>query len=583
MQNNPSNTTQVLATSLGLLLAVSAVLLVVSLMESVALAGDFRNKSWFPLVNLNYNGFHTWRLDSLTQIAANLFPNYNFAERPFVGAVVLVLGTFTFMMRSSSLKPAWYWAPYVAAAAAPILTLIILGLDPVVIGCVAWIPLLAACAHLTITSERNALPLLCITLVSMQAALSSNQAGFIGAATAMWLAYLLALSSQGGAQRVAITCLLTLGPAIVVTLTAPIAEMPSYPKSAHVLPFDGSHDTLRPLLGPAYPFDTLDRIALRLDYGTRSVALLFLSALAFWVRKLHQTPVARYTGKVGFALALVATLNTCLPEPWATISPLPSLARLLPWGTTYSITSVALGLSAWLTVTSLMLTLGALSLIPCGLCVVWVALYGSAAILNPILRRTGSVDDEKLRPLILSPSAAIFRSLAESDLDINQQLDSIRQADRIPKKDSRELGFQIEMHPVASQAALEQAKATESTWRWSTRTGSQRGDEVLTVRLNSPREVRGIELDPGEYFTDYPRGLRVTGGACDKSKAALIANFPVWQGSLHVLHRGVPFYAPRNEVRVVFPEPKTVSCIFVHQTAQASFDWSVSRVRLMIN
>ncbi len=583
MHSRQRNSARMLASSLGLLLVFVIVLVVVSLMESVALSGDFRVKTWFPLVNLNHNGFLAWRLDSPTQIATKLFPNYNFAERPLVGGLILVLGTLIFMIRSSALKPSWRLAPYVAAAAAPVLILLILGLDPVVIGCVAWIPLVAVCAHRSMTSERQALSISVLTLVSMQAALSSNQAGFVGAATAMWLAYLLALSTPGGPQRVAITSLLTLGPAILVTLTAPIADMPSYPRSAHVLPFDGSYGTLRPLLGPTYPFDTLDRAALRSDYGTRSLALLALSALAFWVRKLHQTPVARYTGKVGFVLALMATLNTCLPEPWATISPLPSLGRLLPWGTTYSLTSVALGLSAWLSVTSLILTLGAFSLIPFAACVLWVSLYGSPAILNPILRRDGLVADEKIRPLILSPSAAIFRSLAESGFEIKQQLDSIRQAARIPEKDSRELGAQVEMHPAPPQTTLDQAQATEAAWRWSTRTGSQLGDEVLTVRLSTPRELRGIILDPGQYFTDYPRGLRITGGSCDPSAAILLAHFPVWQGSLHVLQRGLPYYAPRNEVRVVFSAPTTASCIFVYQTGQAHFDWSVSRVRLLVD
>jgi hypothetical protein len=583
MHSRQRTTARTLATSLGLLLACTIVLVVVSVMESVALAGDFHAKSWFAVVNLNNNGFHAWRLDSATQIASLLFPNYNFAERPLIGALVLVLGTFIFMIRSSSLKPSWRFAPFVAAAAAPTLTLIILGLDPVVIGCVAWIPLVAVCAHMTMTSERQGLSILALLLVSIQAALSSNQAGFVGAATAMWLAYLLALSMEGGPRRVAIACLLTLGPAIVVTLTAPISEMPSYPKSAHVLPFDGSYGTLRPLLGPAYPFDTLDRAAIRADYGTRSIALLFLSTLAFWVRKLHQTPVARFTGKVGFVLALMAMLNTCLPEPWATISPLPSLGRLLPWGTTYSITSVALGLSVWLSVTSLMLTLGSLSVIPCAACLLSVTLYGSATILHPILRSSGVIEDDKLRPLILSPSAAIFRSLAESGLDIHQQIDAIRRANQIREKDSRELSAQIEMKSVTDQGSSERAQANESAWRWSTRTGSQRGNEVLTVRFNAPLEVHGIELDPGPYFTDYPRGLRITGGSCDPSEAQLIAEFPIWQGSLRVLQRGLPYYAPRNEVRVVFSAPITVACIFVYQTAQASFDWSVSRVRLMVD
>jgi hypothetical protein len=142
------------------------------------------------------------------------------------------------------------------------------------------------------------------------------------------------------------------------------------------------------------------------------------------------------------------------------------------------------------------------------------------------------------------------------------------------------LGAQVEIHPAPDLNQTPNTQ-TDTTWRWSTHTGSQRGDEVLTIKLQAPAEMRGIELDPGPYFTDYPRGLRIHAGACDQSTAPVIADYPVWQGSLHILHRGVPYFSPRNDVKIIFPAPVIAQCVFVHQTGKAQFDWSVSRIRII--
>jgi hypothetical protein len=566
---------------LGFLLATGALLALLTYFQSSSLAGDFRQKTWFALVNLNNNGYHSWRLDHLTRLASLLSPNFNFAERPVPGMILLLIGTYIFLRRCSVQRPTSIIVLWAGAALAVSFIVFVTGLDPVVVGSVAWVPFVAIAAHIAMTSTQGYLPLIGLLIVSIEAAFSANLASLPSVATAVWLAYLLSLSLPGSSQRRAITWSLALAPALLATVTAPMPELPHYPKSAHVLPFEGNFGTLRPLLGPTYPFDTLDRAAVRAEYGDRAFTLLVLAIIAWWFRRRHNTAVARYTGKVGMVLALLASLNTCFTESLSAISPLPSLSRMIPWGTCYSITSVALGLGAWMTVTSLVLNLKTISLVPLACSVALLSVVGSPNIYSPMLRRVGIVENETLRPFILSPSAAIFRSLAASEGDITKQLETIRDSSRLPSRDVRSLNAVVEMHPISSQSQVSQGGPADDAWRWSTRTGSQRGDELLIVRFSSPVEIRGVELDPGRYFTDYPRGLRIAGGSCDQTAAVILAEHPTWQGALRVLSRGIPYYSPRNDVRVIFKNPATVSCLFIYQTGHAQFDWSISRIRVL--
>jgi hypothetical protein len=574
--------TEIITSAASFLLALSLLVLMVMYLDSPALVGDSRASTWFPLVNLNHNGFHSWRLDHITQLAAWLNPAYNFAERPIIGTLLLLPGTYFFLRRCNTHGHTWQTPPWIGAAASTMAILLITGFDPVVIGAVAWLPFIGIFAYSALTQPHPTIALIALALASIESSYSSNQAALITASSALWLTHLLTLSGLNSRRRIGLVCAVTLAPAIIATLTAPIPELPHYPKSSHVLPFDGVNGTVRPLLGPAYPFETLDRAAMRSDYKSRAIILLSLSALAWWTRRRHQTPVARYTAKVGLVLALLAALNTSLPEPWATISPLPSISRIIPWGTSYSVLSVALGLGTWMTTTSLILNTAWLSLLPLTAVAVAVTAIGSPNIFSPQLRRNGVATDSKLGPLVLSPSAVIFRSLSLFAPGVPEQLESIHATSRITGKDIRDIDAQVEVYPPPSPESLEMAHRAESAWRWSSRTGAQRGDETLTIRFKSPLTLRGLELDPGPFFTDFPRGLKITGGPCEQSSAPTLVDYPVWQGPLHLLPRGIPYYAPRNEVRIVFPAPTTVSCLFVYQTAQAPFDWSVAKVSVFL-
>jgi hypothetical protein len=185
--------------------------------------------------------------------------------------------------------------------------------------------------------------------------------------------------------------------------------------------------------------------------------------------------------------------------------------------------------------------------------------------------------------LLLSPSTAIFRELAKVGTDLDGWITKTRNSSRLIFTDIQQFNPKMEVFPAPSNEALDNAKKIEGAWRWSARTGKQLGGERLTIALNKPLNILGIELDPGSFASDYPRGLEVRGGGtCNIEDSQLITKYPIWQGPLYVTSRGFPYYGPRNEVRITFDESVELECIHLRQTGKANVDWSVARIRVVL-
>ena len=84
----------------ALFVAVTVLGLIISRMDSLALSGDIHASTWFSLVNLNHNAFHSWRLEPIAKICSEIWPSFNFAERPIPGIVALLVGTLLFFRAS---------------------------------------------------------------------------------------------------------------------------------------------------------------------------------------------------------------------------------------------------------------------------------------------------------------------------------------------------------------------------------------------------------------------------------------------------------------------------------------------------
>lgn len=578
------------------ILVFCAIIPALNSLQSVALFKISDTKSWAPLINLNHNGFHSWRVDHLTKFFNALFPALELGERPLISIAVLFLGTLALITalkrpnRDSVNDRGVVGTVSLlnSLLSLSVVTTVILasGLDPVVFGALAWIPGLAITIARIKSNERlTFLGLVTLSLISIESALSANQLAILSAAAALWVASLIGNTAFNGPNWL-IRCVV-LVPAIFSVFSAPLPEIPHYTRSAHVLPFETATLEVRPLIGMAYPFEVLNRSAIVELYKGRAAILLLAALISLSILGVfnRQREVPRYLAKSGIILGILAILNTTLPEPWSTISPLPSLARLLPGGTSYSITSIAIGSGYWLLSLALVSSFSPLKAILISALGLSLTQLGTGELYQPLLRKVRNAsrpNRDNFQQLLLSPSTAIFRELAKGGSDIEAWITKTRDSSRLVFSDIQQFSSKIEVFPAPSKESLESARKLEGTWRWSARTGIQTGGERITVSLNQPLKILGIELDPGSFASDYPRGLEVSGGACDLEAAPLLATYPVWQGPLHVTARGFPYYGPRNEVRIAFDEAVEVRCIYLKQTGRARVDWSVSRIKVVL-
>lgn len=574
----------VLLSFLFFIVAITALCIPGQFMEPLVLVGAESWNGWFPMVNLNHNAYMMWRIDHVSRLFLYFLSPVYAVDKPLFRLLVLFFGSWLLLRRlvptDVKTRP-WLW---ILCLLPPIMVLQMVGINPVVIGTLAWLPLLSMCCYRLLTQPSGPLSWILLIVVSIENCYSANQAAIFSSAAAIFLAQLLAKgeieASTSSRRRYAIFAL-ALIPAIATAMTAPLPPLPDYPRSGHVVPDDGVEGMLVPLIGPMYPFESIDRGDVRYLYGTISLYLLSLSALAFIFALRKEDKKIRSIATSAVVLALLTVLDTNLPESLATIAPMASVSRLVPWGTNYCLTAIAVGLAAWalsivlISIPKLVITL------PLALLALFSLSRISPDIYDPFLHRYQITNDPSLKKILCSPSAAIIRHFAQTHGDLAGALTEIKQFSRRTGTDATELKAKIALHPEPSPQTLQEAQQREQYWRWSTRRGKQLGDEVLTITFSEPITLRGIEINPGHYASDFPRGLRIQGGDCDQQKSRELYSAPSWQGSLAFTGNGYPYLTARNIVKVILDRNETVSCLFIKQTGIAQFDWSVTRVSII--
>jgi hypothetical protein len=557
-------------------------------MQSNVLIDGEPSLGWLNMINLQHNAFHSWRFGHFTQVASMMIPAAIVAERSLVSILILVIGT-AILLKTSRQSDESFFSSSLAYALPSLGVLLSVGVDPLIFGTLSWMPIMVAVSIAILHKPDSILLWTILGAISIENSLCANQLSTVSVVVGLWLASLLQHpppSTRGSSQSSQTWCWLwvvLLGPALITTLISPLPFLPHYPKSAHIITYESPIGYIQPLIGPAYPFAVLDRFAVTELYGFHSQLLLGLAGALLLLARVRSNVILRRVTFGGLGVALLATLDTTLPEDLAIIAPIASISRLLPWGTTLSLTSLAVALAAFLLgyviatnrcPRSSILGAAAALAILCG--------PSASELYKPYLRKANLINDPNLARVLRTPSASLVRMLISGGNDPETLLHKITTLADLPTTPASELQATISISPAPSEKAINDARSLETVFRWSPRTGNQRGLETLTIRFPSALEVHGVELQPGAYASDYPRGLLITGGRCDSpEQATALYEARVWQGSLEATGRGIPYLTPRNKVRVMFTQSATVECIFAHQTGHASFDWSITSVGII--
>jgi hypothetical protein len=239
--------------------------------------------------------------------------------------------------------------------------------------------------------------------------------------------------------------------------------------------------------------------------------------------------------------------------------------------------SLLLAITAWLvTVTALThadLRLG----VPLGIAPLFGILVASPLLRHPVTPEDLPGVTPEIRALLTSPSGTVLRHTLRDDPTLFQNLKRYRTLSTRTMRPTGDIGASYTLTLGDSTVVAPPQGET----RLRTSLGGQKGDELLTIRLAEPGIVNGIALSPGEFLWDFPRGLRIKGGSCDRAAARDIMTIPSWQGALRFSPAGNPYWSDHADVRIIFPQPESVECLFVEQTGRSQHDWSIASVGIL--
>jgi hypothetical protein len=565
---------------------------------------------WKRTVNLRNNSYHLWQWDPFSSFLSDALSSISaWCQLPpvspsLVQAIILFLGTILVTLAIRPNRGAVHPAIGLLACLPVFLVVACIGWDPVVLGIIAWIPILSiVTTTLILIVRRNqafvAGPVWIIGgFISLQHALAANQMAIFSGAVAITLAYVLATedsSSVATAQEPAkenptpqttwrspllYVALLIMVPACVATLIrAPHAPLPDYPTLAHVVPDDGLKGVISPLIGREYPLHIIDRSALKSELFIPALIVCVTLFLAWLLQRKQLRIKGTLTVSLALALGAIVLLDLALPERYAALAPLMSLSRLTPWGATMSTTVIAFGLAAWLLGTFLLSIpnkktksiLFTAALCCCG--------YGEWTQREVRQAEYEYLSNPALRSAAISPSAAPLRHhLRATDAAPSSVLSDISLISNAAWEDVRKFGAVFNTSPGATNSRIQRKPDTPPEPPLEFPNPS--GVEFLSLSLPKATTARGIDLDLGKRTSDFPRGLSITTGTCEAPETPL-ANYPDWQGALALSPDGYPYFLGQSEVRIVFARDVTFSALCIRQTNKSELEWYVKSVRLM--
>lgn len=558
-------------------------------------------QSWSALINTSSNAFLFWRTDFLHALIADYLPFAHQHAELIVASCIGTVGAslLFFLVRDPRYSMRHAIVSSSLAAAAWTFTLrSLFGFDHVVLASFSWLPWLCITVVWALRAgPLNATKFLLVLFLSWRLSSSANQLAF-GLTIFTWLLALACCDRHSwpkATQASGVLLMLSLLLSLVPLAQAPYINTQGFPIDSHVVTHDGLPAMVRALVGesPRIPF--INRLWLKHSIKDCAVFLFALSALGFYLthRRRALSPLAWSA----LGLGVLIIFDVLPAERAAQLAPLATLARIIPGFFLFPI--------AYLAIASLPLM--ALLAVPQRsslACLTILIAYLVPQVSGPSMRGAfGKLVDvhsqralaeysalpvqEKanIEPIIHSPSYSLLNSQGLWVLGQQERLKRTRFVSMQPESAS------IFSSPNDKRYQLSALTDRDESTRWSTGRASQHGDEWIYIKFDHAIEISALELEVGGFYTDFPRGLRLstltpcpsaeTSPSTAHGEVRELVEYLPWEGSLMISKFGYPYFDPQHQVRAFLPRLESLECLLIEQTGLApQHDWSVAELRI---
>ena len=571
--------------ALALALFLGSLVPIVSLMERIARPVDsfafveYSHSHFQNLGNLIYNSVISWRMsESLSKLLPH--PEAPYPDYPIILIVLFSFGVFFHYLRRAGSEENIV-SMISLCALLPLSLFAWIGLDVVLWSAITFLPFLIYFLH-RCKETKGALRFIFASIFCiMKIAHDVPQL----APMVILLTFAFVLTDTEWILSKPRKLLLAIGtalPVIWASWNVSHFEKLHYPRGAFITPSYSTLGSFEPLVAERVSPQSMN--ALNLE-AISLLACLIVACLLLplWLRKNHRALLRHQLLCVSLLGLVILDGALRLFHNGVLISPLSTLSRLLPGLAGYSMTPLIFLIAITF------LTLGDLrerkapgtSFLILPLILLLSFLPQSAEV------RGFSFEKSKILELQSEgiPVSLISRSPSASYLHDQDLAPAFRTKNLhiLPGKQ-----FVKEIHTSSPTKSSKPILTKKTSDRWSPQTGNQTGQEWLMVEFQRPIRVALVEVSPGNFSTDYPRGIRVSGRLRCPEKhpsgvfTTLYERNP-WQGKIAFSKQGLPFRKHESIVRIPLESPRKVGCLLIEQIGKTErFDWSVSHIQIGI-
>jgi len=368
---------------------------------------------------------------------------------------------------------------------------------------------------------------------------------YIGETTAIWIAFAVYFSRKNLTnQHIAILFIPVI---IYLFLFTEAPVTPQLPKGAQIVADDGVAGLLRPLFGPNGPdYQLCNRTLFKNNYFYINLIVLIIFTLSFILSR--QIPLSI------FVLAIAVSADIILPEALSHIMPIATLERVIPG---YFFIPLQFHLFSLLVIRTSCLISDEFGTFLLSTCILLLSALSPTS-----------------RILLQNKRFNISQFPTGSQYPVIAEFDYVKPLRENKKYITLKNPLQIECsNPVNCKYVIDRDRSR----RWYTR--GQFGTEYIKLKLPKPQKIAGVRLFQDDFFSDFPRRLKVTDCASDIT----IVPPHDWLGSLYTTSNGeVYFSSQANIVNIIlFKAPLITNCIEIRQIGYDPIhDWSMTEAEL---
>lgn len=560
--------------------------------ESLELLMPLANSGdWQVLVHRVHNAYLVWRPSPLTNFFSPQF--YLEANIVFFSSGLFL---FFFLQKPSIIA-------LVLSSLFSLLTLVLFGLDLVLISSMAWVPFLLCLlwSFEKVFEEREKLFYFLLILVSSLLASSSNSLS----AFLILTCFVSAVFCKK--ELPSLTFPISFFIALFYNyLWVKKAPFPEYPKLSRVVSDDGLEGVFSPILGQSYSHQVIDFSVVSEIFASFSLLLTVISCAFLF---------GFYRSKNKFDKSLLLSLTFALlslfetyPDRAVSINfPLSLISKLLPNAFLFPLAGFTLFFSLLFLLNGLYnnVKVSRLTFYQ-SILLVFIYFLGNRSFNlgllqlpvfdnNLVLLNEAKLESQALVPaeVLISPSYVLLKEEGFHVLESAKIIDILSFENL--QKDILESFSNNENEEGSSNMSSRLTVDGDLKTTWDSGSSLQKGGEFLAYKFRNKIKFDAIWLNLGGLHTDFPRGLKLSidkscstksFSAFDYNRAKLegervIYNSKVWQGVVRLTKDSYPYYGSQGEIKLVFPKDIEAECLYIEQIGKhPSFTWTVAEVLL---